>query len=348
MKYLLCTLLIVSFNSYGQFGNVTLPDVSQKASVSQTVGLTDIIIEYNRPGVKGRELWGTNLVPYNNKPRPWRAGADDNTTFSFSSDVTVGGKSIPKGTYGFHIIPSEDEWTLIFSSNSTSWGSFHYTEEEDVARTKVTPRENDHTEWLLYSFTDVGENYAVVTLAWEKLAIDFKIEVDVHTVVLTSIRKELRNLKGYDWQGYQSAAAYCLASDINYEEALQWIDRSIEMKRRSINLFTKSQLLTKLERHSESEEVLAAALELADEGETNFFGWQFWKDFNKPEKALEIFEMNIKATDNWTAHYLSAQVYETLDNQKLALKHARYCLETADNESRKDTARNLLAGLEGK
>lgn len=159
---------------------------SLKAGVMQRLGVdTDITIEYSRPGVKGRTIWG-DLVPYGlapgnryskDKPYPWRAGANENTTIEFSKDVVVEGNKLPAGKYGIHMIPSETEWIVIFSKNNSSWGSFAYNQEEDALRITVKPVEAPFQEWLMFGFEDLAGKSAVAFLHWEKLKVPFKIEV---------------------------------------------------------------------------------------------------------------------------------------------------------------------------
>jgi Protein of unknown function (DUF2911). len=146
--------------------------VSPKAGVFQTIGITDINVSYSRPGVKNRKIWG-ELVPYN---KVWRAGADEATKITFSTDVIIEGKKLPAGAYGFFAIPGENEWTLIFNKVADQWGAFTYNESEDALRIKVKPVSNSNHDWLLYSFTDMTSTTAQLNLIWEKLKVSFKIE----------------------------------------------------------------------------------------------------------------------------------------------------------------------------
>jgi hypothetical protein len=146
--------------------------VSPKAGVFQTIGITDVNVSYSRPGVKNRKIWG-ELVPYN---KVWRAGADEATKITFSTDVIIEGKKLPAGSYGFFAIPGENEWTLIFNNVSDQWGEFTYNESEDALRIKVKPVSNSNHDWLLYSFTDMTSTTAQLNLIWEKLKVSFKIE----------------------------------------------------------------------------------------------------------------------------------------------------------------------------
>ena len=163
-------MLFFVFSSYAQENKIRL---SPKASVMQTVGFTDVTIDYSRPGVKGRTIWGA-LVPYN---KVWRAGANEATTINFSTDVTIEGKSLPAGKYGFFTIPNKDSWTIIFNKVADQWGAFQYNEAEDALRVTVKPESNNFQEWLAYTITKTGDKSAVVSLEWEKLKVPFKIEV---------------------------------------------------------------------------------------------------------------------------------------------------------------------------
>jgi hypothetical protein len=159
---------------------------SLKAGVMQRLGAdADITIEYGRPGVKGRKIWG-DLVPYGmapgnkyskDQPFPWRAGANENTTIEFKKDVLIEGKPLAAGKYGLHMIPGEKEWTIIFSKNNSAWGSFSYKQEEDALRVTVTPVAASFHEWLTYGFDDLAGKSATAFLLWEKLKVPFKISL---------------------------------------------------------------------------------------------------------------------------------------------------------------------------
>lgn len=149
--------------------------ISPKALVQQTVGFTDVKIEYSRPGVKGRTIWG-GLVPYN---VVWRAGANEATKITFTDDVTINGKKLKAGSYSFFAIPTKNNWTLIFNKVADQWGAFEYNEAEDALRIEVTPEEGYWQEWLAYTFEKTSDNSAVIRLEWEKLKIPFNVEVDI-------------------------------------------------------------------------------------------------------------------------------------------------------------------------
>lgn len=183
LTLIFCFLLNFPSTTFAQGERIRL---SLKASVTQRLGVdTDITIDYSRPGVKGRKIWG-ELVPYGlapgnrpskGKPFPWRAGANENTTIEFSSDVLIEGNKLPAGKYSIHMIPSEKEWIIIFNKNNSSWGSYAYNKEEDTLRVTVAPVQAPHQEWLIFGFEDLAGTSATAFLHWEKLKVPFKIEL---------------------------------------------------------------------------------------------------------------------------------------------------------------------------
>nr|MDA3861373.1 DUF2911 domain-containing protein [Melioribacteraceae bacterium] len=225
MKQIIISFIVLGFGIMPMFAqSLELPRISPKAEVKQCIGLSSITIHYSRPSVRGRKIWG-KLVPYNNGiPFPWRAGANENTTIDFSDDVKINGQDLESGIYGFHIIPNEDEWILIFSEQHKSWGSFFYNPSFDASRIKVEPIKNRFTECLEYGFSNFTSNSTVVYLKWEKLKIEFSIKFNEKEIILNDIREQLLSLPGFGWEGPMAAAAFWLDNNFNYEEALKWID----------------------------------------------------------------------------------------------------------------------------
>ncbi|HSK42817.1 MAG TPA: DUF2911 domain-containing protein [Candidatus Binatia bacterium] len=219
-----------------------LPRDSQHAKVIQRVGITDITINYHRPLVKGRKVWG-GLVPYS---QVWRAGANENTTIEFTDPVSVEGKPLAKGIYGLHMLPAENEWTIIFSKTAAAWGSFTYNQSEDALRVTVKPQPGEMREALGYDFDEVTPNSAVVTMRWEKLAVPFKVEVNTNEIVAQNLHSQLRGLAQYTWDGWDDAATYFLTNKYNREEALKYEDRSIGVEERYDILMNKSRILDAL------------------------------------------------------------------------------------------------------
>jgi hypothetical protein len=211
------------------------PRPSPNASVSQTVGITQIEITYSRPGVKGRQIWGT-LVPYG---EVWRTGANENTTIRVSTPFKIGGKELPAGTYGLQTIPTQTAWTVILSKDADLWGAFNYKQEDDAVRFQATPQAAEPQERLSFSFEDVTDTSATVALQWEKLKLPFQIEVETPKLVVDKAKAALR------WQSTYQAANYCLQNNTCLDEAGRWIDSSIATQETFANLRTKAQLLAK-------------------------------------------------------------------------------------------------------
>jgi len=238
-KAVLCTVLVLLLVPLA-FAELTLPRVSQKASVMQTVGLTDVTIMYNRPGVKGRVIWG-GLVPYD---KVWRTGANEATTITLSQAVKINGQPLPAGTYSFHTIPGKTSWTLIFNKTAEQWGSYDYDASKDALRIQVTPVTGPNQEWMAFSFSDVSTDGATVELAWEKLRVPFKIEADTKTQAMASIDKALSG-EVKDWEDPYSAASYAFNANLGNANAMKWIDQSISLKETYWNLRLKAAILEK-------------------------------------------------------------------------------------------------------
>lgn len=305
-EFVLCLLLAaLSGLSLGQSLVLDLPRQSQHAVVTQRIGITDITINYHRPLINGRKVWG-GLVPYGDV---WRSGANENTTITFSDAVTIEGKALDRGTYGLHVIPTADEWTLIFSKNSTSWGSFTYDKSEDALRVMVKPHASEMHEALTYDFDDVKPDSTVVALEWEKVAVPFKVGVDVHPIVEASLKKQLRNLSQYTWQSWDDAANYLLAEKVDYSDALAYTNKSIENEDRYDNELTKSKVLLALNRNDEAAAAQKQALSMATPLQIHFFarGLQAEK---RNDEAFAIFRENAqKHPDMWFVHSGLARMY---------------------------------------
>src|SRR6267143_2046447 len=304
--FLFCLLMAaVSDLSSAQSLVLDLPLPSQRAEVSQRIGITDITINYHRPLVKDRKIWN-GVIPYG---KVWRAGANENTTITFSDPVLIEGKPVDKGTYGLHMIPNTDEWTIIFSKNSTSWGSFTYDEKEDALRVTVKPKAADMHNALTYDFDNLQKDSAVVELEWEKIAVPFKVSVDVHNVVQASLKKQLRNLSQYTWMSGDEAANYFLTEKIAPDEALIYVNKSIENEDRYDNELTKSKVLTALNRKDEAATAQKKALDMANPLQIHFFarGLQGEK---RNDEAFAIFRENAKKhPDQWFVHSGLARMY---------------------------------------
>lgn len=246
--------------------DVETPQASQSASVTQTIGTTDITIAYHRPGVKGRQIWG-GLVPYD---QPWRMGANEATTLTVSDPVMVEGKELPAGKYSFFAIPGRDKWTLIINKDPEQWGAYGYDQAKDAIRVDVKPEAAPHTEWMRFTIDPASPTSANVTLNWEKLAVTMKVDVDVNELVWKNVDQAFGEV-------YGSAAGWALASGERLEQGLDWVDEAIAMQGEDIfNLWTKARLLQKLGRAKEAVPVMEKALSMA-EGKVPMDFWNILK-----------------------------------------------------------------------
>jgi tetratricopeptide (TPR) repeat protein len=335
-------LLIIICTLSVEAQQLTFPRESQAASVHQRIGITDITITYSRPAVKGRAIWG-KLVPYN---QVWRAGANENTTITFTEPVKVNGKDLAAGSYGIHTIPSENEWALIFSKQYTGWGSYAYDEKEDALRLTVKPEKTEFTEFLEYSFTNPDANSVLVNLKWEELSVPFNIEVDVPAAVVKKFRKDLIGSLQFNWQALNQAAAYCLNNKVYLEEAERWADKSISINRNFNNMNTKARILEMAGKKQESEELKAAAMQIATEADINAYGYQLLGQ-NKTDEAIEIFSKNVKNhPDSWNTYDSLAEAYAIKGDKKKAMENYNIAMSKVSDEQNKTRIRNAINQLE--
>jgi tetratricopeptide (TPR) repeat protein len=342
--FLFCLLMAsLSSLSPAQSFVLDLPLQSQRAQISQRIGITDIMISYHRPLVNDRKVWD-GLVPYG---KVWRAGANINTTITFSDPVQVEGKPLDKGTYGLHMIPNTDEWTVIFSKNSTSWGAFTYDQAEDALRVTVKPKATDMHNALTYDFDDLQKDSAVVELEWEKIAVPFKVSVDVHDVVQASLKKQLRNLSQYTWLSWDDAANYMLTEKMPLDDALTYANKSIENEDRYDNELTKSKVLTALNRKDEAATTQKKALDMASPLQIHLFarGLQGEK---RNDEAYAIFRENAKKhPDQWFVHSGLARIYSSQGKFDDAAKEMKVALASAP-DNQKSYVDGLVKRLEAK
>jgi tetratricopeptide (TPR) repeat protein len=360
-KLLFIASLLISTLGEAQITLTQLPSGgNKKAMVSERVGITDITIHYDRPGVKGREgkIWGQlvytgfqDLGFGSTKAAPWRAGSNENTTIEFSNDVTVEGQPLKAGKYGFFIAYDSTESTIIFSNNSTSWGSYYYDPKEDALRVKVKPvRINSSAEWLKYEFMNQTENAATIALEWEHLMFPFKVETDYIKDQLESFRKELRTQRGFFWLAWDQAAQWALQRNVNLEQALQWSDSATGRSFGGANLFqpktTKAQILNKLGRTAEADSIMKAALPLATMQELHGYGRLLIQQ-KKYKDALDVFKMNFQKNPNqFTTLAGMTRGYSANADYKNALKYAKLALPLAPDSLNKSFMESAIKKLE--
>jgi hypothetical protein len=274
------------------------PEASPAAEIQQTVGLSTIKVAYHRPAINGRPVWGA-LVPWG---EVWRAGANENTTITFSSDVKVEGKPLKAGTYGLHMIPTQKDWTIIFSTMSVAWGSYSYDAKEDALRVTVKPRAvASSEERLAYRFDDPSMTKTTLVMSWEKIAVPIAIDVDTPKVVMASMRAELRGVSSFTWEGWAQAASYWLKNGGSLDEALKMADRSIGVQPAFGNLMVRAGIIEKQGKAAAAKETRDKAMAMASERELNTYGYQLMAD-KKVADAIALFKLIVdRFPDSWNA-----------------------------------------------
>jgi Protein of unknown function (DUF2911) len=355
-----------------QWTGLTVPPDgdNQKSSVRQHIGLVQVTIDYSSPDVHGPngedragKIWGA-LVPFGPTDLgfgscapncPWRGGANQNTVFTVSHDVEVQGKPLPAGSYGLHFYPGAEEWTVIFSKNATSWGSFTYDPNEDALRVTAKPQKSAaYNEWLTYEFTDRRPDRATVALRWENLEVPFTVAVkDPVGLYVAQMRRDLRDWQGFNWQNYETAARYCLQNKANLPEAEHWAEMAVSSpfggQENFRTLTTLSQLQAANGKAAESKATLDRALAHPTAGplEVHVYARQLQGE-GKNEEALRIFELNAKRHPGvWPTDLGLARGHAALGHKEEARKHARQALAKAPDEPNRRSVEALIQQLGG-
>lgn len=342
---ILFTLLCVYSTSHAQ--SISLPPSgdNQKSSVTQWMGLASVTITYNSPNVTGPQgedrkghIWG-EVVHYGfidqgfgtSKAAPWRAGANENTTITFSHDVKVSGKDLKAGTYGLFLdVEKEGPWYWIFSSASTNWGSYFYDPKEDVLRIETQPTDAAYTEYLTFGFDDRELNSATAFLQWEHKRVPFKIEVpNGIQLYVDKIRSELHGERiGFTYQPWVEAIQFCVQHNVNLDEALTWADVAISEqfigRENFATLQAKAQVLQALKRETEADDYMQRAIKhpTATVQDIHAFGRSLI-NAGKTQKALEVFKYNRQQhpDDKFTTYVGLARGYTGVGDKKNAIKN---------------------------
>ena len=343
---------------------LSLPEggVNHKSWAGRRVGVTDVEVRWNAPGVKSREgrIWGTPVAYYgfsvlgfgSNGESPWRAGANESTTISFSTDVTIEGKKLAAGQYGFFIALYPDSCTLVFSKNTAGWGSYFYKPEQDVLRVSVRQQKDlpQSREWLEYTFSDQTDRSVVIALEWERWRIPFTVAVDLTQTALASIQSQMSGALGFDPPSLQAAAQWCLANDVNLDEALVWINSATDPNLGGVATFatlsTKAGLLRKKGNTREADAIMETALDKASVIEMHGYGRQLIAQ-KKYQEAFAVFEQNFqKNGDAWPTHVGLMRGYSAIGDIPNALKHARIALTQAPDDLNKNALEAMVKTLE--
>jgi hypothetical protein len=331
------------FKNGSQATELNLPRLSQRATVIQRVGLTDITIVYHAPLAGERELFG-KVVPYG---KVWRAGANENTTISFTDDVSVEGHPLLAGTYGLHMIPNADQWTIIFSKNSTSWGSFSYDEKEDALRVNVKPGTAENRDTLAYTFDDMKPNSTAATLRWGKVAVPFHISVDTNAIVDRSIANQLRSVGGFTWSGFDEAANWNLDANYKLDEAMKWEDTSIQNEERFDNLETKSRILDAMGKKQEAASALSQALDKANAIQFYVYARGLQRQ-KQQDGAFELYRQGAtKFPNHWISHVALARIASASGNFDEAAKQMKVAVDGTEG-AQKTQLEGMLKRLQAK
>ena len=339
---------------------------NQRASVTQQVGPVDVTISYGSPRVvlKGDDrrgkIWG-KLVPYGLteldfnecKSCPWRAGANESTLFTTTGEVKVQGKSLPAGSYALFAITGPDEWTFIFSKNTTSWGSYWYDPKEDALRVTAKPAKSEYHEWLTYEFTEREAAKATVALKWEELQVPFTIAVDdAPARWVAKMHDELRGYTGFNWRNWQQAADYCLKNKIALPEALDWAQRGAgpnfggESQVAALTTLARAQAANGKEAEAAKTWEKAVNLPGATAIDIHQVGRGLLAE-GKTQQALSIFQTNAKRFPNqWPVHVGLMRGYAGVGDAKKALEEGRLALAQAPDEPNKKGLSEAIAKLE--
>jgi tetratricopeptide (TPR) repeat protein len=337
----------ISSSSLAQTITLTSPPNgnNQKSIATQWIGLVSVSITYNGPDVHGPNgddrkghIWG-ELIPYGlqdpdgygtSLASPWRAGSNEITAITVSHDVKINGKDLKAGTYGLYLLLDKDKpWTWIFNKNAVSWGAYYYSDKEDVLRVEATPEDAPYTEWLTYGFDDRQLTSANAYLQWENKRISFKIEVPNGVQLYADkMRAELTTFAGFNYQNWLRSAKFLLANKTNLEEALSWVDISMNTTRfngvKSFDaLKTKADILNLLDRKPEADAAMTEAMKMdATVAELHQYGRSLLAE-GRNEKALEIFKLNRERhkDDTFTTYVGMARGNAAVGNRKEAIKY---------------------------
>lgn len=339
------TFVIALFGLAGTaYSDLDLPDVSQLAVAKQRVGLTDITITYHRPLVNGRKIWG-GLVPLG---EVWRAGANENTTIEFSDPVSVEGQPLAKGIYGLHMIPTADSWTVIFSKMASAWGSYSYSQAEDALRVTVKPRPNEMEEALEYEFEDLKPDSTTVTLKWEKVAVPFNVAINDAEGTVANIRNQMRGRAQYEWQAPNQAAQFLLTKKINLDDALKWVNLSIQNEERFENLATKADVLKAMNKPDDAKKAWEQAIAKTTPIQLYSYARRLQSE-KKDAEAMEILkEVAKRYPETPFGHLANARIKSAAGDFAGAAEDAKKAQAVAISDQQKANIKLLIDRLQAK
>lgn len=256
-----CGIILALLSPSVVFAQLSLPQASPLAKVSQVVGLTEISVTYHAPSVKGRQIWGS-LVPYG---QVWRSGANQSTRIRFEDDVLIGGQRVPAGQYAFYTLPTDSANAFVILNRDTArWGTDGYNPQADLFRVPVGISAAPFTETLQYSFSNVQPDRIVLDLTWERRRITVPIQVEVLPKAVANIRKATAEARPDDWLLLTQAAEYLVKNDVEHELALSLLNRSIAIQQNYYNTWVKARLLAQKDEYRTAIQLTRTAMELGE------------------------------------------------------------------------------------
>ncbi|HCN05649.1 MAG TPA: hypothetical protein DIS79_08510 [Bacteroidetes bacterium] len=336
---LLALFLLLTVPSLGQ---LSIPMESQRGYIRQRVGVTDVSVDYSRPKVKDRKIFG-DVVPYG---RIWRAGANENTVFTVTTPVTVNGTALPAGSYGLHMIPREGMWTVIFSKQNSAWGSYFYDEKQDAARIEVRPTTGSHTELLTFDVTDVTSSQAIIEMRWSTVSVACTIAVNLNNTVIPDLTAQLTGLAGFTASNYVAAAQYVVDNDLDVSIASAWLDRALRSQPSFTAYMLSADIAERKNETKQASELRDKALKIATNAEMNAYGYSLLQQ-KRSSDALAIFMMNAErhASDPNVWDSLG-EAYALSGNSAEAKKHFQKALSMNPPPQVRQNSEKWLKDLE--
>jgi hypothetical protein len=350
--------------------SVTLPPNGDNppASVTQSIGPVRVTIDYSSPRVvRGKNdrrghIWG-EVVPWGMSDLgfngcascPWRAGANENTTFTVTHDVKVQGQKLPAGRYGLHMIPGREEWTVVFSKEADDWGSYFYDAKNDALRVTTKPAKSEYNEWLTYEFVEREPAKATVALKWEELQVPVTIEVEnVNELWVEGLRRELRGADGFSWQNWQAAAQFCADNDVNLAEGLVWAQRAVSDPTWSggeenfLTLTTLARLQELNGKTADAQKTYAKAYNHPSATPVQLHqAARALQREGKKDQAVKLYQLNAKRFPNqWPVHVGLMRAYAATGDNRKALAEAKLALAQAPDPQNRQNLEGLIQKLE--
>jgi hypothetical protein len=366
-------LVIASFTLHAQTLTVPPSGDNQKSVVSQYIGsMVKVTVAYSSPDVTGPDgmdrtgkIWGSPVAHYGmvkqgfglDQPAPWRAGANESTTIHFSHDVMIEGKPLAAGKYGlFLLIAETGPWTWIFSKNTAGWGSYYYSEKDDVLRVDVTPTDHVRTEWLTYNFIDRKPTETTLALQWELKSIPMRISVpNMNDLYIAQIEREFQGSTSFTAANFTDAATFLLEQNYNLPKALEWIDRGMDPNNffgrvDFQSLTTKAMILMKMDRGTEALTTIEKSMDMpgVSAGQIHQLGRNLI-GIGKKEEAARVFKMNYeKFKGAWPTNVGMARGLSAVGKYDDAVRYAEAALAEAPDDINKRSLTQMVEKLKAK